>query len=379
MSRFWRGISDEKLIEAEKELFRFSGLEEDEYSSYPVEFKFSNSEWKEELDDSLEDGNIESTGWFCFGSKAVEVQIPEESIWTLEMGKQNKTNLVMIHGYGGSGMVFYKMFKRLSEKFHVYCIDLLGMGRSSRNEFNCETFKECEQYFVNSIEKWRKAMNLDKINLLGHSFGGFIASRYALHYPENLGKLIFLSPFASEITCDKHIEQFEEQMNNSNWFTRQITNYVIWMFRKNTSPFGLARKAGRLLGGYAIKRGIQRRLVNVPEAEFLAFYEYLHQIIMSDGSSEYAFNIMFPNFMITDKAIMNNLDEYKENGIGKDYAIIVIEYCFLYGSKDWLDTNLNGDFVSTQLEKSNEKVHIIDRAGHHVSISFINVSYNLQI
>ena len=315
---------------------------------------------------SLEEANIEATGWFCAG-RIDEVEKPMDYIWTLEMGKQNITNLVMIHGYGGSGMVFYKMFKRLSEDFHVYCIDLLGMGRSSRNDFNWETFEECDKYFTNSIEKWRKALKLDKINLLGHSFGGFIASRYALHYPENLGKLIFLSPFASEITCDEHIEHFEDRINNSNWFARQFVNFGIWMFRRKTSPFGVARKAGRLLGGYAIKRSIKRRLNNVPEEEFPVFSEYMHQIIMSDGSSEYAFNIMFPNFMITEKAIMNNLEEYKDNKIGKFQNNNLIDYWFLYGSYDWMDTNFNGDYVSSQLKKCDEKVYIIDRAGHHVS------------
>ena len=298
---------------------------------------------------------------------AAEEEPPIDYIWTIELGKENNTNLVMIHGYGGSGMIFYKMFKRLSEHFHVYLIDLLGMGRSSRNEFICETFEECEQYFVKSIEKWRNTMKLGKINLLGHSFGGFIASRYALHYPQNLEKLIFLSPFASEITCQEHFDDFEERINSSNWFARQFIKFAFWMFRNNTSPFGAARKAGRLLGGYAIKRSIRRRLDKVPEEEYPALLDYMHQIIMSDGSSEYAFNKMFPNFMITDKAIANNLEKYKEDGIGKVIKFICLDYWFFYGSYDWMDTNFNGDYVSIQLKNSQEKVFIIDRAGHHVS------------
>ena len=40
--------------------------------------------------------------------------------------------LVMIHGYGGGGAVFYKMMKHLREYFEVYTIDLLGQGMSGR-------------------------------------------------------------------------------------------------------------------------------------------------------------------------------------------------------------------------------------------------------
>ena len=37
----------------------------------------------------------------------------------------------------------------------MYLIDLLGMGRSTRNNFECDNYDECEKYFVNAIEKWR--------------------------------------------------------------------------------------------------------------------------------------------------------------------------------------------------------------------------------
>lgn len=36
--------------------------------------------------------------------------------------------LVIVHGYGGSGMIFYKMFQDLRARFKVYLIDIYGMG-----------------------------------------------------------------------------------------------------------------------------------------------------------------------------------------------------------------------------------------------------------
>jgi abhydrolase domain-containing protein 5 len=39
---------------------------------------------------------------------------------------------------------------------------------------------ETEAWFLDSFEEWRKAKNLTNFILLGHSFGGYVASKYAL-------------------------------------------------------------------------------------------------------------------------------------------------------------------------------------------------------
>lgn len=48
------------------------------------------------------------------------------------------------------------------------------------------------QTFVEDIETIRKSLNLDKIILLGHSWGGFVSMKYAIQYPEHLDKLILM-------------------------------------------------------------------------------------------------------------------------------------------------------------------------------------------
>ena len=40
--------------------------------------------------------------------------------------------MVLIHGYGAGGAVFYRIIKELSEKFHIFLVDMLGMGLSGR-------------------------------------------------------------------------------------------------------------------------------------------------------------------------------------------------------------------------------------------------------
>jgi pimeloyl-ACP methyl ester carboxylesterase len=55
----------------------------------------------------------------------------------------------------------------------------------------------------------RKELNLGKVALMGHSFGGVLAQAYALKYQQNLSKLILCSTFYS---TSKMNEVFQKQL-----------------------------------------------------------------------------------------------------------------------------------------------------------------------
>jgi len=53
-------------------------------------------------------------------------------IHTIRCGDKAKPPLVMLHGYGGSLALYYRMLKELSQNYNVYAIDFLGLGLSSK-------------------------------------------------------------------------------------------------------------------------------------------------------------------------------------------------------------------------------------------------------
>jgi pimeloyl-ACP methyl ester carboxylesterase len=63
-----------------------------------------------------------------------------------------------------------------------FCVSL-GFARSSRPQFSNDPL-EAEEQYVAIIEAWRIKMNLDKMVLVGHSFGGFLSFAYTLKHPE---------------------------------------------------------------------------------------------------------------------------------------------------------------------------------------------------
>nr|KAF6419802.1 abhydrolase domain containing 5, lysophosphatidic acid acyltransferase [Molossus molossus] len=117
-------------------------------------------------------------------------------IWTLKFSHNvsNKTPLVLLHGFGGGLGLWALNFGDLCTNRPVYAFDLLGFGRSSRPMFDSDA-EEVENQFVESIEEWRCALGLDKVILLGHNLGGFLAAAYSLKYPSRVSHLILVEPW----------------------------------------------------------------------------------------------------------------------------------------------------------------------------------------
>lgn len=68
---------------------------------------------------------------------------------------QNKylPHIVLLHGFGGTGMTYFRMFKNLRDDYQVHALDALGVGHSTKGDFkNNFTYEETRDYFVKGIE-----------------------------------------------------------------------------------------------------------------------------------------------------------------------------------------------------------------------------------
>lgn len=95
-------------------------------------------------------------------------------------------------------------FDTLAKNHPVYAIDLLGFGKSSRPKFSKDA-KEIIMQYVNSIEKWRESMRIEKMILLGHSFGGYLSTAYSIKFPGRIEHLVLAGKFEGYFLCVREI------------------------------------------------------------------------------------------------------------------------------------------------------------------------------
>ena len=97
--------------------------------------------------------------------------------------------LVILHGFTGHRDDFVGILPTLGEQRRVLAPDLRGHGDSEAGPgVEGWSFEQ----LVNDLLAFLDAMGLHRVDLLGHSVGGFVALRAALAAPERIRSLIFL-------------------------------------------------------------------------------------------------------------------------------------------------------------------------------------------
>ena len=115
-------------------------------------------------------------------------------------------NVLVIHG--GPGQPFTQPMsglEQLTSEFRFHYYDQRGSGESTRpidrfeSQNMYENMKVLDQSLglgaqIADIERIRQILGDEKLILIGHSWGGFLASLYATEFPEHVEALILVSP-----------------------------------------------------------------------------------------------------------------------------------------------------------------------------------------
>lgn len=99
----------------------------------------------------------------------------------------SNNNIVFLHGWGGNSNSFLPVARQL-DKYNSYLIDLPGFGESSlpNTVFSSYDYAKIIKNFISNLK-------INNITLVGHSFGGKIASIIASENPSWLSSLVIIS------------------------------------------------------------------------------------------------------------------------------------------------------------------------------------------
>jgi 4,5:9,10-diseco-3-hydroxy-5,9,17-trioxoandrosta-1(10),2-diene-4-oate hydrolase len=102
------------------------------------------------------------------------------------MGEQGSP-VLLVHGFGASVEIWQHNISGLSTAHRVFALDLVGFGRSHKPDI-----KYSPSTFMQHLDGFITALDLDRVNLVGLSMGGGISLMYTLAYPEKVDKLVLV-------------------------------------------------------------------------------------------------------------------------------------------------------------------------------------------
>jgi pimeloyl-ACP methyl ester carboxylesterase len=99
--------------------------------------------------------------------------------------------LVLLPGMSAHSLLWAPNIAALSDVYRTYAVDRIGdVGRSESTRP-----VRCLDDFMDWLDELFRALELgDAINLVGLSYGGWLAAQCALRFPERIHKLILLAP-----------------------------------------------------------------------------------------------------------------------------------------------------------------------------------------
>jgi proline iminopeptidase len=99
--------------------------------------------------------------------------------------------LLVVHGGPGLNHAYFIPYlDQLEKKFTVIYYDQRACGQSSIPAPDSISIK----LLVDDIETIRKDFNIEKLNILAHSWGAVLVTHYALAYPDKVKKVIMSNP-----------------------------------------------------------------------------------------------------------------------------------------------------------------------------------------
>lgn len=153
--------------------------------------------------------NLFSPAHLPSASKTERPRVDGLSWNVYQLGASNAPALVLIHGMFGDYRDWEPVLEPLALEHRVIAVDLLGFGDSDKPRMDYTP-----EFYVSQLHGLLQQLEIERVTLVGNSFGGIICLHYALQYPEQVEGLVLIASGGirlwSPIDCELARERFSE-------------------------------------------------------------------------------------------------------------------------------------------------------------------------
>ena len=97
--------------------------------------------------------------------------------------------LLLLHGLGCDHTTWAPVIDSLARRYTVIAPDLLGHGESDKPRADYSVGG-----YANGMRDLLTVLGIDKVTVVGHSFGGGVAMQFAYQFPERTERMILVAP-----------------------------------------------------------------------------------------------------------------------------------------------------------------------------------------
>ena len=170
-----------------------------------------------------------------------EIEIPTRFGMThvVTSGPKDAPPLVLLHGMSMTSTMWSPNIADFSKDYRVYAIDVMGQPGKSIPDPD-EPIRDAAD-FVAWLSATLNGLNLDRISLVGMSYGGWLALHFTMAVPARVRKLVLLSPGASFLPI---VKQFILRGMLMTLFPTRLTtdSFMGWMGIKDTPGDPVSRR-----------------------------------------------------------------------------------------------------------------------------------------
>lgn len=241
--------------------------------------------------------------------------------------------LFMLHGGpGGDHMRFKQHSLELQHAAQLVFIDHRGCGRSKKTKRSDYTLENN----IEDIEALRKHLGLEKISILGYSYGGIVAQGYAIRYPKRVDKLILAVTVPSYHFFDEAVAILHERGTKKQIKTGEVMLHGRFKTPKQAADFF------NIMAPLYSTLAMRQKKVATPKPSKL-----------NTPWNIDAFNEGFKNFLRK----FNYIPKLKK---------ITAPTLVLGGDKDWICPPNNSKIIAKHIK--NAKLKIFKNAGHSIAV-----------